>query len=84
MSDIFKLLFYSPKEGDQLFKPVCYVTLGDHGVKDGNHLLTSQLTESEVDGNIDYLISELEKIKIQAKQKYKKANAFEKEPIKRK
>lgn len=83
MSGKFKLLFISPKKGEMLFKPFCYVALGDHSIKDGYDLLSPQLTESEVDGNIDYLISELEKIRKQAKQKFQKANAAERDEINR-
>ncbi|NKC16974.1 MAG: hypothetical protein GKR94_33695 [Gammaproteobacteria bacterium] len=83
MSGIFKLLFFSPKKDERLFKPFSYIALGDHGVKDNYHLLTPQLLESEVDGNIDYLITELEKIRKQAKRKYKKANAKEDESDRR-
>jgi len=72
MSGVFKLLFYTPKKGEPQFKPICYVALGDHGIRDGNPLLTPQLVEPEIDSQIDYLINELEKIRKEAKRKYKK------------
>jgi len=77
MANQFKLLFYSPNKGNIQFHPVCYIALGDHSTKDGYHLLTPQLVQSEIDSNIDYLISELEKIRKEAKRKYKNATNIE-------
>ena len=85
MSNEFKLLFYSPKKNEKLYKPFAYVILGDHCIKEDKYqLLTPQLMESEVDANIDYLINELEKVRKEAKRKFKKADTFEAEVIKSK
>ena len=78
MANVFKLLFYSPKKGDVPFNPVCYIALGDHGIKDDYPLLTPQLVQSEVDSNIDFLINELEKIRKEVKRKYQRVNADKK------
>lgn len=59
MGGIFEVLFCSPKKGEPLFNPVCYVVLGEHCIKDGVNLLTPQMVESELDSNIDYLVGEL-------------------------
>ncbi len=77
MSGKFKLIFNSPKKGERLFKPISYIVLGDHSIKDGNHLVSPQMVESEVDGNIDALILNLENIRAEAKKRYKIANKAE-------
>jgi hypothetical protein len=70
MAGIFKFLFYAPKEDESPFNPFCYIALDNNGVKDNYPLLTERLHESEIDGQIDYLIKELEKTRKQAKRRY--------------
>lgn len=67
----FKLFFNSPKDNKKLFTPYSYIYLGSHNVDNGKHLLTPEFTESEIDSHIDYLILELDKIRIEAKKKFR-------------
>ena len=77
MSGVFKLLFSCPKKGGRMFKPVAKIALGDHSITDDDHLITPELTESELDNAIDSLIDELEKIRKKAKCKYSKSRELE-------
>lgn len=71
MSGTLKLLFYSQKNRNVTYPPNIYIALGDHGVKESMPLLTPQMVPSEIDYNIDNLISELEKLRKEAKKKVK-------------
>ena len=72
MSGVFKLLSYGVRSEMKGAMVQAYIALNDHSIKDGYDLVTPALVPSEIDGHIDYLISELEKIRSIAKRKFKK------------
>ena len=68
-----KLKINSPKDKNLPFSPSGYIYLGAHNIDNkGRHLVTSEFTESEIESQIDYLISELEKIRAKAKKEFKR------------
>ncbi len=73
MATVFKQIFVAPVSDGTLFEPYGYVTLGDYGIRDGNPLITAQLTQSEIDGQINFLIRDLEKLRKEMKASFRKA-----------
>lgn len=69
MARFFKLLSFRPGDRGQNFAPEYHIALPDHSIVDGQHVLTPRMTASEVDGYVDELIADLEKIRKQAKRK---------------
>jgi hypothetical protein len=71
MAGVFKLLIDSNKSNKGAGMVKVYIALDDHCMKDGYALVTPSLVPSEIDLHIDYLISELEKIRTSAKRRIK-------------
>lgn len=68
----FDLRFISPKKGDPPFTPKCYLYVKHGGVdeKGAQAITPTDMTESEIDEQIDKLIDELETLRKKAKKKY--------------
>lgn len=69
MAKYFRLLSWVPKKGGRKFTPEYHIALPDHSVVDGQAVLTPRMVGLEVDGYIDDLIADLEKIRKEAKKK---------------
>lgn len=70
MTKYFKLLSCGPKTGERRFAPQYNIALADHFTVDGRPVLTPTMVGAEVDGYIDELIADLEKIRKEAKRKH--------------